>query len=138
MAEQAINTIYLLGEQPDVVCDEIIKHLASKVFDSPQPVVTSPAEEETIQDEENMDLDDSATVTGVATPASREKAGTDMGDAFLLSQLVFVVGHVAIKHLVYLELIERELRRRKDVDAKGQLNYYAFMLILPSYISERC
>ena len=36
-----------------------------------------------------------------------------------LSQLVFVVGHVAIKHLVYLELIERELKRRKDVDAKG-------------------
>jgi condensin complex subunit 1 len=123
MAEQAINTIYLLGEQPDVVCDEIIKHLASKVFDSPQPVVTPPADDEPIQDEENMDLDDSATVTGVATPASREKVGTDMGDAFLLSQLVFVVGHVAIKHLVYLELIERELKRRKDVDAKGQLSY---------------
>jgi condensin complex subunit 1 len=120
MAEQAINTIYLLGEQPDVVCDEIIKHLASKVFDSPQPVGTPPAEEEPTQDEENMELDDSATVTGSNTPAPRDKSSTDMGDAFLLSQLVFVVGHVAIKHLVYLELIERELKRRKDVGAKGQ------------------
>jgi condensin complex subunit 1 len=129
MAEQAINTIYLLGEQPDVVCDEIIKHLACKVFDSPQPAGTPPAEEPA-QDEENMDLDDSATVTGSSTPATREKAGTDMGDAFGLSQLVFVVGHVAIKHLVYLELIERELKRRKDVGAKCQPNSHAFALHL--------
>lgn len=118
MAEQAINTIYLLGEQPDVICDEIIKHLATKVFDSPQPTATVEAEEEPAAEEETMDIDDTATVTGTSTQGSKEKTGTDMGDAFLLSQLVFVVGHVAIKHIVYLELIERELKRRKDVSAK--------------------
>jgi len=120
MAEQAINTVYLLGEKPDVICDEIIKQLAAKVFDSPQTVPT-PAPEESTEDEENMDLDNSATVTGAATSGLKEKAGTDMGDAFLLSQLVFVVGHVAVKHIVYLELIEREMKRRKDVGTKGKL-----------------
>ncbi|KIM23633.1 hypothetical protein M408DRAFT_77324 [Serendipita vermifera MAFF 305830] len=121
MAEQAINTIYLLGEQPDVICDEIIKHLATKVFNEPQPTSTSVSEEKpAAAEEESMDVDDSATVNGMSTQDPKEKESTDMGDAFLLSQLVFVVGHVAIKHIVYLELIERELKRRKDVSAKAK------------------
>jgi condensin complex subunit 1 len=136
MAEQAINTIYLLAEQPDVICDGIIKRLAARVFDAPreaavvpnptQPEEREPSPEEAEQEtEENMDVDvsDSATVTG-ATPKLKkqnngEQTTNDMGDAFLLSQLVFVVGHVAIKHIVYLELVERELKRRKEVAAKG-------------------
>lgn len=127
MAEQAINTIYLLGEQPDVACDQIIKHLAARVFEgspksAPDMVLDDPeppeADESTM-----MDIDDAATVTG-ASPKSKPKpvpTSGDMGDAFLLSQLVFVVGHVAIKHIVYLELVERELKRRRDVAAKGTL-----------------
>ena len=68
-----------------------------------------------------MDVDDAATVT--ATPRAKENTATttDKGDAFTLSQLVFVVGHVAIKHVVYLELIERELKRRKEASAKSAL-----------------
>ncbi|CAG8538023.1 18250_t:CDS:10, partial [Racocetra fulgida] len=31
--EQAINTIYLLGEHPDILCAEIIKHKTASVFD---------------------------------------------------------------------------------------------------------
>ncbi|RIB02109.1 non-SMC mitotic condensation complex subunit 1-domain-containing protein [Gigaspora rosea] len=33
VAEQAINTIYLLGEHPDILCGEIIKHKTASVFD---------------------------------------------------------------------------------------------------------
>jgi len=70
-----------------------------------------------------MDVGDAATVTA-ATPRAKEKiATTDMGDAFKLSQLVFVVGHVAIKHIVYMELIERELKRRKEASVKGTLTF---------------
>ena len=32
MAEQAINTIYTLCEHPDVLCNDLIKHLARRVF----------------------------------------------------------------------------------------------------------
>ena len=141
MAEQAINTIYLLAEQPDVICDGIIKRLAARVFDAPRqaavipnPDLAQPEERESSPEEEpeeNMDVDvsDSATITGTTPKPKKRKSGeqatggdsSDMGDAFLLSQLVFVVGHVAIKHIVYLELVERELKRRKEVAAKGGL-----------------
>lgn len=109
MAEQAINTIYVLGEQPDVICDAIIKNLAARVFDAPR---SAPKSEEESSKEDDMEVEETATTIGA--PSS------DMGDAFTLAQLVFVVGHVAIKHLVYLELIERELKRRKDVAAKAK------------------
>lgn len=132
VAEQAINTIYLLGEQPNKACDDIIKVLTSRVFDAPpepEPGPSdnasdteppSPAAARSEAGDTTMDVDDAATVTA-ATPTAKEKTTTtvDMGDAFKLSQLVFVVGHVAIKHIVYLELIERELKRRKEVSAKG-------------------
>ena len=132
VAEQAINAIYLLGEQPDLVCDEIIKNLTNRVFNAPPEVVPSdnasdvgpppsPAAARSEAGDTTMDIDDAATATA-ATPRAKEKtATTDMGDAFKLSQLVFVVGHVAIKHIVYLELIERELKRKKEASAKGTL-----------------
>ncbi|KAH9976290.1 hypothetical protein BGW80DRAFT_911242 [Lactifluus volemus] len=43
----------------------------------------------------------------------------DTGDAFELSQLLFVVGHVAVKHIVYLELVEREWKCQKQVKELG-------------------
>lgn len=131
VAEQAINAIYLLSEQPDKVCDDIIKTLTSRVFNAPpEPVPSdnasdtepppSPTAARSEAGDTTMDVDDAATVTA-ATPRAKEKTTTttDMGDAFKLSQLVFVVGHVAIKHIVYLELIERELKRRKEASTKG-------------------
>ena len=35
-------------------------------------------------------------------------SSNNTGKVFMLSQLLFVVGHVAVKHIVYLELVERE------------------------------
>ncbi|KAJ7677367.1 non-SMC mitotic condensation complex subunit 1-domain-containing protein [Mycena rosella] len=103
LAEQAINTAYALGDHPDVLCNDLIKKLTrdpdAMDEDQPQPGDVSRGSE------------DSATATqqGKDTP----KSG-DVGDAFELSQLLFVVGHVAIKHIVYLELVEREWKRQKD------------------------
>jgi condensin complex subunit 1 len=48
----------------------------------------------------------------------------DIGDAFELSQLLFVVGHVAIKHIVFLELVEREWKRQKDEKTAGACYFY--------------
>lgn len=133
LAEQAINAIYLLGEQPDKVCDDIIKNLTGRVFNAPPESAPSdnasdigpppsPMAERSEAGDTTMDVDDAATVTA-ATPRPKEKSSTtDMGDAFKLSQLVFLVGHVAIKHIVHLELIERELKRRKEASSKGMLN----------------
>lgn len=58
--------------------------------------------------------------TGMTRSESQQSVKAEDGaTAFHLAQLVFVVGHVAIKHIVYLELVEREFKRRKDETAKG-------------------
>ncbi|KAJ7183082.1 non-SMC mitotic condensation complex subunit 1 [Mycena filopes] len=126
LAEQAINTAYALGDHPDVLCNDLIKKLTIKAF-APKAKAASvePAEEqegekenEGEKDPDAMDEDQPGDVSRVseesATAPPKQKKSGDMGDAFELSQLLFVVGHVAIKHIVYLELVEREWKRQKD------------------------
>lgn len=144
MAEQAINTIYLLGEQPDQLCSLIIKNLTEKAFD-PRLVDMATIERPSTptqagDDDDGDDVPETPlippdTPAVVATPAwsmpatptpgmertnSQDsiKQGNDSTPSFALAQLVFAVGHVAIKHIVYLELVERECKRRKDEKIK--------------------
>lgn len=62
---------------------------------------------------------------GFASTQPESQAGTshsgDVGDAFELSQMIFVVGHVAIKHVVYLELVERDWKRQKNEHEAGRM-----------------
>ncbi|GAA99455.1 uncharacterized protein L969DRAFT_93915 [Mixia osmundae IAM 14324] len=89
MAEQALNTIYALGEQPDTLCSSVIRHMTVQVFGlHNQPDVSN----ELAQSTEHVRL---------------------TGDAFSLARLIFVAGHCGIKHLIHLELVEREFKRRK-------------------------
>lgn len=115
MAEQAINTIYLLGEQPDALCGEIIKSFTRAIFTLKQgtPVAKDPIA--------HNSTDGSVPPSPVRehSALAPEAGSGDTAEAFHLSQLVFTVGHVAFKHIVYLELVEREIKRRKEVLAKG-------------------
>ena len=167
MAEQAINTIYLLGEQPDLLCSDMLKHLTANVFITPPSDLPNP-------DGSGMGMDEDSSATLPSTPLKnrslmpetpftvgafepeptpsqvpasqmsldnleqRDESATpvpnsagldgldggkgesgDTAPAFKLAQLVFAVGHTAVKHIVYLELVEREFKRRKDANAKG-------------------
>ena len=107
LAENAINTIYLLGEQPDALCTDIIRSMTSRVFGGKAPVQSPSSDRE--------DADDAAS--DVSMPKARNATTSAdapvMGDAFQLAQLLFIVGHVALKHIVYLEMVEREYKRRK-------------------------
>ncbi|CAE6439777.1 unnamed protein product, partial [Rhizoctonia solani] len=119
MAEQAINTIYQLGEQPDTLCSDLIKTFTRRVF--APPAKAAPPPEDNDEDAEMADGDGDTTMQAPAPESSQKptKSG-EIGNAFHLSQLVFVVGHVALKHIVHLELIEREWKRRKDEAAKAE------------------
>jgi condensin complex subunit 1 len=123
MAEQAVNTIYLLGEQPDTLCNDLLKNFTNRVFSQQKPAQNEdfPAEDDTVQQSQFGSVAGSPSRNGSIPPASQSQNNNvaDPGDAFSLSQLIFLVGHVAIKHIVYLELVERELKRRKDDAAKG-------------------
>lgn len=131
MAEQALNTIYLLGQQPDALCGEIIKTLTIKVFGKPLAPPKSAADTESEKDSEVASASGAGTMSRSGSQTSlpdtsqvpmqvdSELKPDDVG-AFALAQLLFVVGHVALKHIVYLELVEREFKRRKDEKAKGK------------------
>jgi condensin complex subunit 1 len=132
MAEQALNTIYLLGQQPDALCGEIIKTLTAKVFSKPS-ATKSVVDTESEKDSEaaqspsavgTMSRSGSQNSLQAGSQASMQvdtEPKSDEVGAFALAQLLFVVGHVALKHIVYLELVEREFKRRKDEKAKGEL-----------------
>jgi len=116
MAEQAINTIYLLGEHPDELCNQIIKNLTRRAFGRQlTPEANSDAMDE---DTEVGNRSGSASVMSQGSQVPRQS--TDLGDAFHLSQLIFFVGHVAIKHIVFLEIVEKEWKRQKEEKEKAE------------------
>jgi condensin complex subunit 1 len=130
MAEQAINTIYALGEHPDQLCNDLIKNLTRRAFTRRPKPEGLPAEEDAeamaVEDDQENELRNPISQAPSSThilssQQSSTSEGNDLGDVFHLSQLLFVVGHVAIKHIVFLELVEREWKRQKDEKQLGML-----------------
>jgi condensin complex subunit 1 len=112
LAEQAINAIYALAKNPDILCSDLIRRKTKFVF---QPYL-SPRPSQSVDSEEE----------GYATPPS-EPQGFQKTSSAVLSQLLFIVGHIAIKQIVHLELCELDFKRRKaeqeknkDTNASGQ------------------
>lgn len=117
-AEQAIGALYVFVEQPDVICGNLIKKLAGNVF-----AVNSTTEDEIdaiatalsaakINKEKTDDLEE-------PHPQQNEIDDNIESNPLELAQLIFVVGHVAIKQIVHLENIESEWKRRKLVKDSG-------------------
>ena len=134
MAEQIINAVYALAEHPDVFCNDLIRKLSVRAFNRPK---LAPDEQPDEGAKQSADPDTASDNPGDTTvhegdvtmldstqpsqAAPDDKRGEkDTGDAFELSQLLFTVGHVAIKHIVFLELIEREWKRQKDERQAGR------------------
>ncbi|KAI9812798.1 MAG: Condensin complex subunit [Phylliscum demangeonii] len=103
-AEQAIAAIYALSNHPDVLCTTIIRRKTKRVFEPPAPAP----------------LDRSVVGQGELLTPPPEGADEARQDAGPLSQLLFIVGHVAIKQIVHLELCELEFKRRKAEKEKAQ------------------
>ncbi|KAH9054817.1 non-SMC mitotic condensation complex subunit 1-domain-containing protein [Lactarius vividus] len=121
LSEQAINTVYALGDRPEVLSNTIIRNLTRRAFRRRPPSEEDPAAEAPDPDVMDEDRPQSTQPLISTMPGSTQGGGgaaakksDDTGDAFELSQLLFVVGHVAIKHIVYLELVEREWKRQKQ------------------------
>jgi condensin complex subunit 1 len=130
LSEQAINTVYALGDRPEVLSNTIIRNLTQRAFRrrEKQP----PEEEEDLAAPDAMDEDRPQSTQPLISmmPGSTQggasaaaKKSDDTGDAFELSQLLFVVGHVAMKHIVFLELVEREWKRQKQEKELGNIKH---------------
>ncbi|KAL4815983.1 armadillo-type protein [Aspergillus spinulosporus] len=107
VAEQAISAIYALSKHPDVLCSDIVKRKTRSVF---QPQTRPPSS----RGSDNEDGQRPGT-------ASTEKSvsGQKTSSA-ALSQLLFIVGHIAIKQIVHLELCELDFKRRKAEQEKNK------------------
>jgi condensin complex subunit 1 len=129
LSEQAINTVYALGDRPEVLSNTIIRNLTRRAFRRRER--PPPEEGSAVPDPDAVSMDEDipastqplistmpGSTQGVANPPRKSD---DMGDAFELSQLLFIVGHVAIKHIVYLELVEREWKRQKQEKELGSV-----------------
>jgi condensin complex subunit 1 len=137
LAEQAINTVYALGDQPEVLNNTIIKNLTRRAFRrrEKQSTSTSAPEDQPssgpnpdAMDEDAPPSTQALISTQPGSTANPARKSDDTGDAFELSQLLFVVGHVAIKHIVYLELVEREWKRQKQEKELGKQHVPAYTL----------
>ncbi|KAK4199510.1 putative condensin complex subunit 1 [Triangularia verruculosa] len=131
VAEQAINAIYALSRHPDVLCSEIIRRKTKAVF-SPQAsrptsrdesAPLSSASPPATQDGEEGDPTLLAPPTQ-AQPASSQPPQSptkkqNKDNTVALSQLLFIVGHVAVKQIVHLELCELDFKRRKQEKEKS-------------------
>ncbi|KAI9306089.1 non-SMC mitotic condensation complex subunit 1-domain-containing protein [Cunninghamella echinulata] len=122
MVEQAINAIYLLGNQPDLLCGEIIKTKANETFkeDNTTPTENNPTtdDEHEHENENSMDVDEEVSNDTQLKMESPEPLTTARPSLtcrpYILSQLFFLVGHIALKQTVHLEVIEAAWKRKKS------------------------
>ncbi|AEO60291.1 condensin component-like protein [Thermothelomyces thermophilus ATCC 42464] len=129
VAEQAINAIYTLSRHPDVLCSELIRRKTRAVFSrTNSPAGSQPSSRPASRDETQPAPSPSSPAEGgegdptvpasQQTPASPPKKD-NKNNTVGLSQLLFIVGHVAIKQIVHLELCELDFKRRKQEKEKS-------------------
>lgn len=118
VADQAIAAIYVLSKQPDVLCSEIIRDVAKRVFAPKASSRPTSSEGPKDVDADHVDVDEDEEMPDA--PAADAPQPKRQNSALALSQLLFIVGHVAIKQIVHLELCELEFKRRKAEKEKDK------------------
>ncbi|KAI9438698.1 non-SMC mitotic condensation complex subunit 1 [Lactarius indigo] len=106
-----------LGDRPEVLSNTIIRNLTRRAFRRREKQPLPPTEEDPVASEPDaMDEDGpQSTQPLISTiPGSTQGGGTTPAKEGRRYCCLFVVGHVAIKHIVYLELVEREWKRQKQ------------------------
>ncbi|CAG9973319.1 unnamed protein product [Clonostachys byssicola] len=118
VAEQAINAIYAIAKHPDTLCSNIIRRKTRTVFGQPQSRPTSRDETQQITQNITQHVGAFSDPTMTQIPMSQTNKPPNRDNAISLSQLLFVVGHVAIKQIVHLEMCELDFKRRKQEKEK--------------------
>ncbi|CCG81842.1 Condensin complex subunit 1 [Taphrina deformans PYCC 5710] len=115
VAEQALNAIYALAEHPDTICSTTIKQMARQVFRGASSTPPQSPKSSVEDDEEPAEMG-----TPRANSKAPEKHCRPNHSARALADLLFVVGHVSIKQIVYMDECEAEFKRRKAEAEKAR------------------
>ncbi len=114
VAEQAIGAIYALSRHPDTLCSDIIRRKTKQIFGHQEH--NQPSGEPQEPDQTGLL---SPPPEDAPSPAASEGPSQRARGPMALSQLLFIVGHVAIKQIVHLELCEQDFKRRKAEKEKS-------------------
>jgi condensin complex subunit 1 len=120
VAEQAISAIYSLSKHPDTLCSEILRRKTRHVF---QQRIRPTPQPQDLPMEMEIDSEEPAEESKVESPEEVKEpppSENKQKGAVALSQLLFIVGHVAIKQIVHLELCELDFKRRKAEAEKNK------------------
>lgn len=107
VAEQAISAIYALSKHPDTLSSAILRRKTKQVF-----------QQQSVQ--QDQDAMEGVESQGALPSPPPEGPPKKQKSALALSQLLFIVGHIAIKQIVHLELCELEFKRRKAEKEKSK------------------
>ncbi|KAL9000825.1 MAG: hypothetical protein Q9169_000579 [Polycauliona sp. 2 TL-2023] len=107
VAEQAISAIYTLSKHPDSLCSDILRRKTKHVF------------EQQASGPDSVAMEGIEGQSGLATPPPEEPTKKQQ-PSLALAQLLFSVGHIAIKQIVHLELCELDFKRRKAEKEKNK------------------
>ncbi|KAK6708468.1 hypothetical protein SNK04_009434 [Fusarium graminearum] len=117
VAEQAISAIYAVSKHPDTLCSDLIRRKARQVFgQSRSPPSSQPSSRPGSRDETKPVPMEDQIQSQLQSQGEKHKK---RDNAIALSQLLFIVGHVAIKQIVHLELCELDFKRRKQEKEKA-------------------
>lgn len=125
LAEQVVGAIYALAKHPDVLCGEIVRGKTREVF----AATSKDTKQQDAGETSMVDADGDVEMGDEISPPPEEeqqKAETPTDEstnsALGLSQLLFAVGHIALKQIVHLELCEQDFKRRKAEKEKANPN----------------
>ncbi|OQN99702.1 hypothetical protein B0A48_14472 [Cryoendolithus antarcticus] len=126
LAEQVVGAIYALSKHPDVKCSEVLRRKTRAVFSATakqapakKEVADAVVETSQIDEDGDVEMSDLPTPPPEPTEVEEEEVATAPESATGLCQLLFVVGHVALKQIVHLEMIEQDFKRRKALKEKA-------------------
>lgn len=100
-AEQAINAIYYLHPTPEKFCSGLLFKFCKSVFGS---IEKKPDESSSLEDPTTSE----DRVSGIPARVESDRLGPK---ASTLSRFLFVLAHIALKHLVYVESCVRKVRK---------------------------
>ncbi|KAK4520610.1 uncharacterized protein ATC70_006488 [Mucor velutinosus] len=117
LAEQAVNTIFLLCKHPESLCEEILRKKTAKVFGVKEiSLNTSPSP----LNDNSTPVESSFTEYDMTQQALPFPQHPTYQKPMELAQLFFLVGHIALKEIVHLEIVEAAWKRKKSEKEKDK------------------
>lgn len=112
-ASEALNAVFILSDKPERESKEVLTSLLKQAIRKPNKSSSSSNSSRNNSQNESDNEREDVKVKEEEEATARGEGENRVGNAELLSRLFFVVGHVSVKMLVYLESMEAKARKAR-------------------------